>query len=175
MRNIIISIFLFLTFLCSCSEKNKPELEWLEKEKTLWDGKQYTDPGKAIEYLNNAIKLQQNNAETYNKRGLAYYELGQYQRTIEDNSEAIRLNPDYVVAYNNRGTAYAKLGHYQKAIEDYKQVIRLKSNYADTYNNRGVVYILQGNKGLGCSDFKKACKLGNCKRLKEAKARGYCR
>jgi tetratricopeptide (TPR) repeat protein len=175
MRNIIIPIFLFLTFICSCSGNNKTASDWLDQEKTLWDGKQYTDPGKAIEYLNNAIKLQQNNAETYNKRGIAYYELGQYQRTIEDNSEAIRLNPDYVVAYNNRGTAYAKLGHYQKTIEDYNQVIRLKSNYADAYINRGVVYLLQDNKELGCSDFKKACNLGNCKGLKEAKARGYCR
>ena len=70
MRKIIICIFLVLTFICSCSEKNKTASDWLEKEKALWNGKQYTDPKKAIEYLNNAIKLQPNNAETYTKRGM---------------------------------------------------------------------------------------------------------
>lgn len=175
MRKSIICIFFVLTIICSCSERNKTASDWIEKEKALWVGTRYTDPQKAIEYLNNAIKLDPNNAETYNKRGIAYYELEQYQRTIEDNSEAIRLNPDYVVAYNNRGSAYANLGQYLRAIEDFNQVIRLKSNYPDAYNNRGTIYILQGNKEQGCRDVKQACKLGNCKRLKEAKAREYCR
>jgi len=62
MQKIIILIFLILTFICSCSEKNKTASDWLEKEKALWDGKQYTDPKKAIKYLNNAIKLEPNNA-----------------------------------------------------------------------------------------------------------------
>ena len=82
MRKIIICIFLVLTFICSCSEKDKTASDWLEKEKALWDGKQYTDPKKAIEYLSNAIKLQPNNAETYTKRGVACVNLGQYRQAI---------------------------------------------------------------------------------------------
>jgi tetratricopeptide (TPR) repeat protein len=34
--------------------------------------------------LNNAIKLQPNDAKTYNQRGDAYKNLGQYQCAIED-------------------------------------------------------------------------------------------
>ena len=66
MRKFIILIFLFLIFICSCSEKSKPASYWIEKGKELWNGKQYTNPEKAVEYLSNAIKMQQNNAETYN-------------------------------------------------------------------------------------------------------------
>ena len=57
-------------------------------------------------------------------RGIAYADLGQYQRAIEDYNEAIRLKPDYAMAYSNRGIAYSKLGQYQRAIEDYNKAIR---------------------------------------------------
>jgi tetratricopeptide (TPR) repeat protein len=175
MRKIIVSIFIVLAFLCSCSEKNKTASDWLEKEKALWDGKQYTDPKKAIEYLNNAIKLEPNNAETYTKRGAAYISLGQYLQAIEDLNKAIGLKQDYAFAYNNRGAAYINLGQYKKAIEDLSKAISLKQDYESAYNNRGGAYLLEGNKELGCPDAKKACALGNCKSLEFAKANGYCR
>jgi len=157
MQKIIILTFLILIFICSCSEQNKTASDWLEKEKALWDGKKYSDPKKAIEYLNNAIKLQPNNAETYTKRGGTYYDLGQYQQAVEDFSKVVTLKPDYADAYINRGVAYFKLGQYQQAIEDYNKVIILKSDYKDAYNKRGATYLMLGNKELGCPDLKKAC------------------
>jgi tetratricopeptide (TPR) repeat protein len=175
MRKIIICIFLVLTFICSCSEKPKTASDWLEKEKALWDGKKYSDPKKAIEYLNNAIKLQPNNAETYTKRGGTYYDLGQYQQAVEDFSKVVTLKPDYADAYINRGVAYFKLGQYQQAIEDYNKVIILKSDYKDAYNKRGATYLMLGNKELGCPDLKKACSLGDCKLLELAKSKELCR
>jgi tetratricopeptide (TPR) repeat protein len=65
-----------------------------------------TDPQKAIEYLNEAIKLKPYLAEAYNNRGNAYGDLGQHQQAITDYNEAIRLKPDYAHAYSNRGNAY---------------------------------------------------------------------
>jgi tetratricopeptide (TPR) repeat protein len=175
MQKNIILIFLVLTFICSCSETNKPASYWLEKEKALWDGKQYTDPKKAIEYLNNAIKLQPNNAQTYLKRGDAYYKFGQYQLAIDDDSKAITLKPDYADAYYTRGNAYVKLGQYQLAIEDYNKAISLKEDFTNAYANRAAIYLNQGNKELVCYDAQKACALGNCKILETAKVKGYCR
>ena len=175
MQKIIILIFLVLTFICSCSETNKTASDWLEKEKALWDGKQYNDPKKAIKYLNNAIKLEPNNAETYTKRGAAYINLGQYQQAIDDFNKAIGLKKDYPSTYNNRGAAYYSLGQYQQAIDDFNKAIQLKPDSADAYSTRGTAYLLRGNKELGCPDAKKACALGNCKSLEFAKANGYCR
>ena len=54
----------------------------------------YTDPQKAIEYLNNAIKLKPNYADAYHLRGNNYATLKQYQRAIEDYNEAIHLKPE---------------------------------------------------------------------------------
>ncbi len=47
--------------------------------------------------------------------GNAYFDMGQYQRAIEDYDEAIQLQPDVDAFYNNRGHAYLKLGQYAKA------------------------------------------------------------
>ena len=175
MRKIIIFTFLVLTFICSCSGKSETAVDWFNKSRQLWDGKKYTNPQKALEYLNNAIKLQPNNNETYNNRGTAYYNLGQYQMAIEDFNKAISLKQDNDKAYNNRGTAYFNLGQYPPAIEDFNRAISLKKDFVDAYNNRGVVYLIYGNKKLGCRDVRKACELGNCKILEEAKGKGLCR
>ena len=125
MQKNIILIFLVLTFICSCSETNKPVSYWLEKEKALWDGKQYNDPKKAIKYLNNAIKLEPNNAETYTKRGAAYINLGQYQQAIDDFNKAIGLKHDYANAYSNRGTAYLSQGNKELGCSDAQKACAL--------------------------------------------------
>jgi tetratricopeptide (TPR) repeat protein len=172
---IFIFIFIFLTLICSCSEKSKNASYWIEKGKKLWNGKQYTDPEKAIKYLNKAIELQQNNAETYNNRGTAYYNLGQYKMAIEDFNRAINLKQDNAEACNNRGAAYKKLDQYQLAIESFNKAISLKQDFVDAYNNRGVVYLIHGNKERGCRDIKKSCELGDCRTLEQAKNKGLCR
>jgi len=174
MRKIIILLFFVLTFTCSCTDKKETAADWINKEQRLWNGQRYTNPQKAIEYLDKAINLQKNNAETYNKRGIAYFALRDYAHTIADNNEAIRLKPDYIFAYNNRGIAYVRLGQYKPAIEDCNQVIRLKPDWSQAYINRGTVHLLLGEKKLGCLDYKKACSLGNCKSLELAKGKGFC-
>ena len=47
----------------------------------------------------------------YYNRGVAYDDLGQYQRAIQDSDTAIRLKPDYANAYNNRGIAFILSGN----------------------------------------------------------------
>jgi tetratricopeptide (TPR) repeat protein len=133
-----------------------------------------TDPQKAIEYLNDAIKLKPDLAMAYNNRGKAYGDLGQHEQAITDYNEAIRLKPDYADAYYNRGKDYDDLGQHQQAITDYNEAIRLKPDYAHAYNNRGVAYFIQGNKSLGCSDAQKACDLGYCQLLEWAKDKKFC-
>ena len=133
-----------------------------------------TDPQKAIEYLDEAIKRMPALAEAYNIKGNADCDLGQHQRAIEDYNEAIRLKPNYAHAYYNRGCTYSKLGQYQQAIEDYNEALRLKLENVSVYYNRGNAYFTQGNKELGCTDAQKACELGDCKLLEDAKSKKYC-
>lgn len=134
-----------------------------------------TNPQKAIEYLNDAIKLKPDYAEAFNNRGIAYFDLGQYERAIEDYSESIRIKPDEGSAYHNRGNAYHKLGQYERALEDFNEAIRLRPQLTAAYLGRGMNYYKTGNKELYCQDMKKACELGSCKEEEIAKSREGCK
>ena len=160
MRKIIISIFLILTFLCS-QAMSITAADWFNDAKALWneDVGKFTDPQKAIEYLNNVIKLQPNYANAYSSRGNAYADLGQYQRAIEDYNQAIRLQPDYAYAYINRGDAYYGLGQYRRAIKDCNEAIRLKPDNALAYSNRGKAYAKSGHYQRAIEDFNEAIRL----------------
>jgi tetratricopeptide (TPR) repeat protein len=156
-------------------KKEETVADWINREQTLWNGKEYSDPVKAVEYLNNAIKLKQDNASYYNKRGLAYYHLGNYKSAMEDYSKAIRLKPDFAMAYYNRGCVFIKdPGQYNKAIEDFNKAIRLNPGYIEAYNNLCNIYLFQEKRSLGCSNAQKACELGDCKLKELAKSKGYC-
>jgi tetratricopeptide (TPR) repeat protein len=157
---IVVIIFIFLLPTQSFEEDRKLTAEeWFKKANTLYDGRKYTDPKKAIEYLNNAIKLKPNYAFAYNNRGNAYNDLGQYQRAIEDCNKAIQLKLNNGDAYNNRGTAYCGIGQYQSAIADFNEAIRLKPNYAAVFIGRGNVYFDIGKYQLAIEDFNKAIQL----------------
>jgi tetratricopeptide (TPR) repeat protein len=142
---------------------------------SLCEGSKCTDSQKAIEYLNETIRLQPDFANAYGARGNAYGNQRQYQLSLEDYDKAIFLKPDKAAFFNNRGNVYKDLNKYQLAIEDYNEAIRLKPDNAEAYHNRGNAYFIQGNKSLGCSDAQKACELGNCQLLEWAKDKKYCR
>jgi tetratricopeptide (TPR) repeat protein len=142
---------------------------------SLCEGSKCTDSQKAIEYLNEAIRLQPDFANAYGARGNAYGNQRQYQLSLEDYDKAILLKPDKAVFFNNRGNVYKELNKYQLAIEDYNEAIRLKPDNAEAYHNRGNAYFIQGNKSLGCSDAQKGCEFGNCQLLEWAKDKKYCR
>ena len=132
---------------------------WVNKARTLWVNGKFTEPNKAIEYLNNAIKLQPDYARAYYNRGLAYDDLGQYQRAIVDYNEVIHLKPKNAVAYHNRGLAYDNLGQHQRAIEDYNEAMRLQPNDAITYYNRGRAYADVGQYQRAIEDLNEAIRL----------------
>ena len=133
--------------------------EWFKKAQALSVDGKLTDPQKAIEYLNNAILLEPNYVAAYLGRGLAYSDLGQYQRAIVDYDEAIRLTPDDPKAYFARALANDDLGQYQCAIEDYSVAIRLKPDNQIVYYFRGLVYAKFDQHKLAINDFTESLRL----------------
>ena len=55
------------------------------------------------------IRLDHNDKSSYNDRGLAYYQTGQYRLSIADFNQAIQLDPGYAFAFSRRGLAYDQL------------------------------------------------------------------
>ena len=134
-------------------------VDWSNKAVALWANGKFTDPPKAIEYLNEAIRLRPDDMEDYVLRGVAYANLGQHKRAILDYDKVIRLKPNFVVAYAARGHAYVDLGQYQRAIKDYNKAIRLESDFAGHYGNRGNAYANLGQYQRAIQDYDKAINL----------------
>ena len=57
-----------------------------------------------------SIRLDPQYTDAYFNRGVAYGDLGEYDRAIQDYDAVVRLDPEYTDAYHNRGFAYDVVG-----------------------------------------------------------------
>ncbi len=156
------------------NQTKSQNVDWSQKAMALWQDGKYKNPNKAIEYWGHAIRQKQNTAKAYNNRGLAYYDLKQYQTAIKDYDQAIKQDPGYVAAFNNRGNSYYELTDYQRALADFNQSLQLEPNYAKAHFNRGLVYYQLNQSDLACDDFQKACNYGDCDGIKWANKNEVC-
>ena len=106
-----------------------------------------------------AIKLDPDNAESWNSWGEEYLDKGEYDLALEAFSRAIALDPDFSYALYNRGRAYYYKGEYDRAIEDYNKAISLDLNFARAWNGRGVAYYYKGEYDRAIEDYSKAIAL----------------
>jgi tetratricopeptide (TPR) repeat protein len=142
-------------------------VELVQKASDLWVDGEYSDPRKALGYLDQAIRLKPDHAAAYAVRGNVYVNLKDYARAIPDYDQAIRLKPDYAFAYTLRGYAYENLKDYSRAIQDYDQAIRLNPDDAAAYTLRGLAYRRLGQYSRAIKDYDQAI------RLKPDDAEGY--
>ena len=98
-----------------------------QKTLSLLENGKYSDPAKAITYLNQTIQLDPANAKAYLNRGNAFLNLKQYIQAIQDYNQALKLEPDNPKAFNNRGICYMKLTRFNQACEDFKKACELGS------------------------------------------------
>jgi tetratricopeptide (TPR) repeat protein len=75
----------------------------------------------------------------YNNRGLAYWELKQYHRALNDYRAAIRLNPKNVTAQRGAGDMCRLLDYEEEALDYFKSAIKLNPKYADAYRGAGII------------------------------------
>ena len=76
---------------------------------------------KAVEDINEAIRLDPQDASAYTGRGGLYLRTGEYERAVLDH-ETIRINPQYPLAYVNRALAYTYLGKDEEVRQNVERV-----------------------------------------------------
>ncbi|MBT8490348.1 MAG: tetratricopeptide repeat protein, partial [Deltaproteobacteria bacterium] len=128
---------------------------WNEKALALFVDGSYTDPDRALEYLDKAIRLYSTYEDAFNNRGIAWDDKGDYNRALRDYDKAINLNPGIAEAYNNRGLVWYKKKGYDRSIKDFSKAIELKPQMFSAYANRGLAWVGKGNYDRAIDDFTK--------------------
>jgi len=105
-------------------------------------------------------------AVTYNNRGVAYNELGDFDHAIADYQEALGLVPgdattirNLRIAYVRRAVASANLGHYEEALADLDKAIELDRAHPLAYLRRAEVWIELGDFDAARRDLESAERL----------------
>lgn len=93
----------------------------------------------AIGALNEAIRLDPNNAQALVLRGYAFRQRSEYDSALSDFDKAVRIDPNNANAYRFRAGIYAEKGLYDKAIEDATKAIE---NTKDD-DGRGLSYLYE--------------------------------
>src|SRR5262249_45106229 len=76
------------------------------------------DYDKALADCSEAIRLNPQEANSYERRGACYFRKQEFDKAVADFTEAIRLSPKGAENYNHRGLAYFGKGDYDKAVAD---------------------------------------------------------
>ena len=80
---------------------------------------------RAIDDVNEAMRLNSGDPDNYYLRGLAYRGLGEHRQSVDDSSRAISLEPDFAAAYANRAFSQKALGNTGQARNDARRASEL--------------------------------------------------
>lgn len=95
----------------------------------------------------------------YDNLSLLYYELGNYEKSIEYSSKRIELNPKNHVPYIDRGLCYRKLKKYKEAEKDYNRSLEIKPDFFRAYGYRASLETEMGLYEKAIVDANKAIEL----------------
>ena len=79
-------------------------------------------------------------AAAYYNLGIAYWTIGQKEKSMENYSMAISADSKYTEAYYGRGVCYYYLNEPEKAIADYTKALSINPKLESVYYNRGITY-----------------------------------
>jgi len=154
----IITIFLFV-LLIGCAE-NKTLL--IKKSQALEDlGNSLIQQGDlrgGLEKLLEANKLDPENANIHNELGLAYRDLGAYQKSLVHFKKALALKSKFSEAQNNLGTLYLLLKEWNLALDCFKKAVGdiLYKTPHFAYNNMGLAYYNKRDYQKAIESYQKA-------------------
>ncbi|CCH55545.1 TPR repeat-containing protein [Fibrisoma limi BUZ 3] len=152
---IVIWCLLVLPLACTSSDT------YVEQGRNLMKDGKFRE---AVQVLNQAIEADADNAEAFNTRGVAYFELKDYTNAAQDYDKAIQLQPNSYRPYYNRALLKVAQNNLSSALKDYSDAIRLlpdtsKQAGSDVYLNRGQLFAAQGQIQPALTDFTQAITL----------------
>lgn len=98
-------------------------------------------------------------AEIWNKMGMAYQLMYNYQQAAHCYKESLKLNSGDPRVLNNLATLYESRQEYDKADRIYRQALKLDPNFALAYKNLGTNLIAEHKYDLGWNAYEQALAL----------------
>src|SRR6266852_2379764 len=100
---------------------------------------------RAIADIDQAIRIDPNNARAFNGRGFIFLTKGELDRALSDLNEAVRLDPNLGDALVNRSVLYIQRDDFDRAIVDLNEALRINPRNAAAFYNRGFAYRTKGD------------------------------
>lgn len=114
---------------------------------------------QAIDDMNNALQLDDNQDEAYFWRGMALARDGQIDAGISDLSIYLERNPTSSLGYTKRGVRYIWKGDLKQAELDLRRAIQLDNNNAEAHDDIGVIHAQRGDIKTAIKHFTTTLKI----------------
>ena len=114
-------------------------------EKTMLsalDAHSNQDYRQAIELYNQLLGMRLKRpirSLVYNHRGMAWFALGEYRKSLHDFSKAISFDPEYCRGYVNRGLCQRLLNQPEQALEDFSLALQIDPARIEAWLGRAQV------------------------------------
>lgn len=112
-----------------------------------------------VALLSGLIEITPDEPQWYLDRGLAYFNLHQFDDAVTDLTTVIKLAPERDEAWFWRGMARGRAGDVHSGIADLSRFIERNPNDSRAYTKRGVRYIWVGEFVLAQADLERAVSL----------------
>lgn len=147
-KPLILFLILFLTGWAASAQYDLNHFYYSGRQ-SLIDGKY----SQAIENFNILSRLDSTMYEAYFFRGIAKYNLGDFNGAQRDFDRTLHFNPIYTPAYHYRAITLSRIGKYDLALKDLEEAVDLRPSYTGLYFSRGVTYFLSQQFDKAIKDF----------------------
>lgn len=113
------------------------------------------DP-RAIQYFDNALRLDSTDLEAREWKGMFYKQRGDFDKAFAAYRDIIVRNPDYANAYFDMGIIYLEQDSLQKAYDHFDLAVKVDQIFVRAYYYRGVAAEMQGNLEAAKRDYEQA-------------------
>ena len=117
------------------------------------------DPEWSQDDFDRALQTDQDIADAYFNRGLAYSAKGESERAVADITTAIEREPKLAAAWDARALARMALDQLDEALADSAEAIALAPEIPGFYNNRAMILSVAGETDQATEAFDKALAL----------------
>ena len=110
-------------------------LEKYQEGVALKNNKKYEE---AIKCFEEALKINPQCMQAWNKKGSCNFSLGNFKDMFHDFEESLKIDHTYFLPYYNLGVAFSENGYFEQALVFVEKSISCKSDYYDSWYNKGV-------------------------------------